>query len=83
MKTDLIRIGNSRGVRIPKPLIEQCGFGATVDLSVTNDCLIISPGREPRRGWDAAFRAAGNAVNDELLLEVTNPNEFDRKDWQW
>jgi len=30
MKTQLVQIGNSRGIRIPKPLIEQCGFGDTV-----------------------------------------------------
>jgi antitoxin MazE len=83
MKTDLIRIGNSRGVRIPKPLIEQCGFGETVELSVTKDCLIISPGRKPRRGWDDAFRTAGKAADDELMLEVKEPNEFDCKEWQW
>lgn len=34
MKVDLVRIGNSRGIRIPKPLIEQCGLGETVDLSI-------------------------------------------------
>ena len=39
MKTELVRIGNSRGVRIPKPFIEQCGLGETVDLRVADDCL--------------------------------------------
>ena len=83
MKTELVRIGNSRGIRIPKPLIEQCGLGETVELRVTNEGLIISPGRQPRHKWDNAFRAASDAANDELMLEITEPNEFDRKEWRW
>ena len=50
MKTDLIRIGNSRGLRIPKPLIEQLGLGDKVELRVENDRLVISPERRPRDG---------------------------------
>jgi antitoxin MazE len=92
MKIDLVRIGNSRGIRIPKPIIAQCGLGETVDLRVENDCLIISPGRQPRRGWEQAFRGANGAsshhtasktMDDELLLEGTEPNEFDHKEWRW
>jgi len=93
MKTELVRIGNSRGVRIPKPFIEQCGLGETVELRVANDCLIISPGRQPRQGWDDAFRASGHAASDhaasdhathdELMLEGAEPNEFDLKGWRW
>ncbi|PYX07954.1 MAG: AbrB/MazE/SpoVT family DNA-binding domain-containing protein [Acidobacteria bacterium] len=83
MRTELIRIGNSRGVRIPKPLIEQCGLGNTVELRVQNDCLVISPERRPRQGWEEAFRAAGSAMNDERLLETAAPNEFDHKEWKW
>jgi len=83
MKTDLVRIGNSRGIRIPKPLIEQCSLGETVELRVENDCLIISRGRRPRQGWDDAFRASGPAVDDELMLVFAEPNEFDQKEWRW
>lgn len=83
MKTELVPIGNSRGVRIPKPLIAQCGFGDRVELRVENDCLVISQARRPREGWEDAFRAAGVATEDELLLETVEPNEFDRKEWQW
>jgi hypothetical protein len=83
MKADLIRIGNWRGVRIPKPMIEQMGLGATVELRVENDCLVISPNRHPRQGWREAFRDPGTAVNDELLLESSKPSEFDRNDWKY
>ncbi len=83
MKTELVRIGNSRGIRIPKPFIQQCRLGETVEMRVANDCLIISPGRKPRQGWDDAFRASSDTARDELMLEVTEPNEFDRKEWRW
>ena len=83
MKAELVRIGNSRGIRIPKPLIEQCGLGETVELRVANDCLIISPERQPRQGWNDAFRASGRVLDDELLLEIAEPSEFDRKEWRW
>ena len=83
MKTELVRIGNSRGIRIPKPIIEQCRLGNTVDLRVERDRLVISPDRAPRQGWDQAFRAAGSAESDKLLLELLPPNKFDREEWQW
>jgi antitoxin MazE len=83
MKTELVRIGNSRGIRIPKPIIEQCGLGETVEMRVENDCLIVSPGRQPRQGWDDAFRASGHAMHDELMLEIAEPSEFDQQEWRW
>jgi len=83
MKTELIRIGNSRGIRIPKPLIEQCGLGETVELRIEKDRIVISPARRPRQAWEEAFRAAGPATNDEIVLETMDPNEFDFTEWKW
>jgi antitoxin MazE len=83
MKVELVRIGNSRGIRIPKPVLEQCGFEGTVELRVENRKLVITPSRLPRDGWEEAFRAAGLSADDELLLDPLPPNKFDRKDWQW
>lgn len=83
MKTELVRIGNSRGIRIPKPLIEQCGLEGTVELSVENDRLVVSPGQSLRPGWAEAFTKAGSSENDELLLGAIDANEFDRSDWKW
>ena len=81
MRAELVRIGNSRGIRIPKPLIEQCGFGDVVDLRVENERLIVSTERRPREGWAEAFRAA-NAKREEPLLPDF-PNAFDREEWRW
>jgi antitoxin MazE len=81
VKVELVRIGNSRGVRIPKPIIDQCGFGDTVDLRVEKNCVVIAPDRVPRQGWEEAFVAARSAAEDELLLDF--PNEFDDQEWRW
>jgi len=83
VKTELVRIGNSRGIRIPKPIIEQCGLGDRVEMRVEEDRLVISSERLPRQGWDEAFRAAGPAEGDELLLPSVPPNKFDREEWKW
>lgn len=82
MRTELIRIGNSRGIRIPKPLIEQVGLGDTVELRVENDRIIIAAERRPRAGWEEAFRAAGSADSDELA-GPSGPNKFDNREWRW
>ena len=82
MKVALIRVGNSRGIRIPKPIIDQCGFEDTVELRVDNDCLVIAPARLPRQGWEEAFRAAGSSAQDKFLLDVP-ASQFDREEWRW
>ena len=83
MKSELIRIGNSRGIRIPKPLIEQCRLGDTVDVRVEDEHLVISREQKPRQGWEEAFRAAVSSKRDPLLLAGIPPNQFDREEWNW
>jgi antitoxin MazE len=83
MKAELVRIGNSRGIRIPKPIIEQCSLGDTVELQVHEGRLIISPERSPRQGWEAAFRDAGSSRRDPILLKSLPADEFDREEWEW
>jgi antitoxin MazE len=82
MKVELVRIGNSRGIRIPKPILEQCGFEGTVELRIENDHLVIAQGHLPREGWEEAFRAAGPSTRDELLLDTLS-NQFDQEEWRW
>ncbi len=82
MKQELTRIGNSRGIRIPKPLIDQCGFGDVVELRVVPEGLVISPYRFPRHGWREAF-AESPTPERRLLLDRLPTNNFDRKEWKW
>ncbi len=82
MRIELVRIGNSRGIRIPKPVIEQCGFGDVVDIRVEHDRLIVAPDRPPRAGWKEAFAASGESSRDSLLLDLP-PTGFDTEEWTW
>ena len=82
MKTKLVQIGNSRGIRLPKPLIQQAGLGTDIELQVHNDSIIISSVRRPRSGWAAAARQAAVRGEDALLDPVT-PTRFDDEDWEW
>jgi antitoxin MazE len=82
MKAELTRIGNSRGIRIPKPLIAQCGLGDVVEIRVTPAGLVIAPHRAPRSGWKQAFAAAAPA-DDSLLLAEVPANTFDSEEWKW
>lgn len=81
MRVALTRIGNSRGIRIPKPLIAQCGFGDQVELRVSAEGLVITPHRPMRFGWKNAFAQEHTA--EGLLLEDMPPNKFDREEWKW
>ena len=83
MKVKLVRIGNSRGIRIPKAVLVQCGLQETADLRIEKDRLVIVRERHPRWGWERDFIAASPSSNDELLLEALPSSAFDREDWRW
>ena len=82
MRAQIVRIGNSRGVRVPKALLESCGFDRDVDLSVENRALVIRRHRAPREGWAEAFVAMAAASEDQLLDPAT-ATRFDRTEWEW
>jgi len=82
MKTRLVRIGNSRGVRIPKPLLEQAGLEDEVHLRVIEGGIVIEAEKAPRAGWaEAAARAQEN--QDDLLLDRAITSRFDETEWIW
>lgn len=82
MKTRIVRIGNSQGVRIPKFLLDQAGLQGEVDIKVKDDTLVIKPARPPRAGWAAAFQEMAKG-GDDSLLEETTPTHWDGDEWQW
>ncbi len=81
MRTQLVRIGNSRGVRLPKTVIDQVGLTDEIDLRVENRCVVIAPLRPCRSGWaDAAQRLRAETKG---LLDASVPTRFDEDDWRW
>ena len=81
MRAALIRIGNSKGLRIPKPVLEECGFGSEVELRVEPGRLVVLPVAAARAGWEDAFARSGG--KEELLLPDAIRSEFDEADWTW
>ncbi len=82
MKAHLVRIGNSRGIRIPKVLIEQAGITDEVELQVEEGRIIISDARSHRRGWTEAAMALAEAGEDHLLDPAVS-TRFEDEEWQW
>jgi antitoxin MazE len=80
--TEIISIGNSKGLRIPKAIREQVGLEGKVTLAVKDNALVVRPKREPREGWDAAFKRSASR-DDPLLLPDDVQNQFDEKEWTW
>ena len=83
MTTSLIAIGNSRGIRIPKPLIEQCGLQDEVEMEVRDDAIVLRSPRSPRAGWDKAFAQMARLGDDALLHSEPQPSKWDEEEWEW
>ena len=83
MKTRIVRIGNSLGVRIPERLIEQAGLSREVEIVVRDDALVISKAVNPRAGWGAAFQEMAKHGDDALLDDEAPMSNWDQDEWQW
>ena len=82
MKTRLVRMGNSRGVRLPKPLIQQAGLTDEVELEVRGNAIVIVAKKGPRAGWAEAARTL-RAQDGDRLLDAPTPTYFDEVEWRW
>lgn len=82
MKTRLIAIGNSRGVRIPKPLLEEAGLDDEVEIRARKGEIIIRPLAKPRAGWAEAAKLAHDRKED-VLVDREMSTRFDESEWEW
>ncbi len=82
IKTRIIKIGNSQGIRIPKILLEQSGIDTEVEIQVDGDKLTIRKAAETRSGWDEAFGVMSTQQEDVLLDEPIATN-WDQEEWEW
>ena len=81
MKAQIIQIGNSQGIRIPKVLLEESRISGDVDLELHPDGILIRKAQRPRDGWEDAFKMISD--NDEDELDVRPETVFRKKEWQW
>jgi len=83
MRTRIVKIGNSQGVRIPKALLEESGLQGDVEMSVRNGMLVIAPAGRARQGWAEAFRLMAARGDDELLDgDLAAATSFDEEPWE-
>ena len=85
MRAKLVSIGNSRGIRLPKVLVEQYGLDKGIELEPAEDHLIVRAARGARVGWDAAFQRMNERGDDRLLdgPSAEAVSEWDRQEWTW
>lgn len=84
MRTRIVRIGNSQGVRIPKPLLDQSGLGEEVELEVEEGKITIRAASQVREDWDRAFRAMAEHGDDALLDPgAIGSATWDEEEWEW
>ena len=82
MKAQIIQIGNSQGIRIPKVLLEETGMSGDVELEATADGILIRNIKKPRGDWDAIFKQLADA-DDDVPLSGEHASEFEKNKWKW
>jgi len=84
LKANIIQIGNSKGIRLPKAVMEQCGLRETVELEVKNNRLVVRPADTPRANWERSFAMMREQGEDTLLDgEQEQTTEWDNNEWDW
>ena len=85
MRAKVVAIGNSRGIRLPKAVLEQYSLTDEVELEMKKDHIVVRAGKRPRQGWDEAFARMALAGDDTLLDEeaVHRQTEWERDAWRW
>ena len=84
MRAHIVKIGNSQGIRIPKPILEQLGIVEDVDIKVENSQIIIRPVLDPRSGWNDAFREMAENGDDRLVDgDGVIAHPWDETEWRW
>lgn len=81
--TKIIQIGNSKGIRIPKTLLDQLSADELVELKLKDGVLIVQPVDNPRQGWDQAFSSMAASGDDQLFIPDSVEQEWDQDDWMW
>jgi len=75
MELSIIQIGNSKGFRLSKTLIEKYNIKDKVELILEKGYLILKPIPSPRKGWETAFKEMNESGDDQLLLDDVFENE--------
>ncbi len=80
MEISVIQIGNSKGIRFSKTILEKYDIKEKVDLTLEKGQIIVKPIREPRKGWESLFKKMNENGDDELLLDDVFEEEL-HEEW--
>jgi antitoxin MazE len=80
MEISIVKIGNSKGFRLPKTLIEKYNIKDKVELILEKGYLILKPISSPRKGWEEQFKEMNDNGEDQLLFDDVFENE-DLEEW--
>jgi antitoxin MazE len=81
MKVNIVEIGNSKGIRIPAPMLRQLDIESQVELKVEKNQIILRPIKnKPRDGWDKAFKLMHERKDDAILDKGI---DAEMEDWEW
>ena len=83
MITRIIQIGNSRGIRLPKLILEQIGVVNDVELSVMDGKIVIEPISSTRKDWENAFKEMAKNRDDQLQEGSESGSKWDGEEWEW
>jgi antitoxin MazE len=81
-RTRIVRIGNSRGIRIPKTLLDEADLPDEVELHAEPGRLVVQAVRRARTGWAAAAKRM-RARGDDGPLDEPSSTRFDHEEWDW
>ena len=85
MKTQIVKIGNSQGIRIPKIILEESRISSEVEMIAEHEQIIIRSVRKVRSGWEDAFRTMSINNDDKLFDEkdLSSQSSWDEEEWEW
>jgi len=84
MKTSIIRIGNSQGIRIPKVLLEQSRLEKDVELEVSDKQIVIRSAGRPRQGWEEKLKLMAQNKDDRPADSVAHiQTQWEKDEWEW
>ena len=78
MEISIIKIGNSKGLRLPKNILEKYNISDKIELILEKGHIVLKPINEPRKGWDKAFKRMNKEGDDQLFIDdVFEDENFD------
>ncbi|MFZ4615087.1 MAG: AbrB/MazE/SpoVT family DNA-binding domain-containing protein [Rectinemataceae bacterium] len=78
----LVQVGNSKGIRLPKSILDQCQIEDKLEMEVTNNEIILKPVKnKPREKWAEKFRKMSEKGDDALL--INDSLDLSDKEWEW